>query len=608
MHFRSHKVVLLALSTIVIMVGIYTTINYLHPTTDDNSNAMTYSNNADVSFTFAPTLSIGLSANNLTIDNLVPGTTSTSNTVTVTVSSNTPYGYVLSAGVGSTEPTDPYYNTSDLVHDNTTTEVPTANKFTSIPTSASLSSLTTDNTWGYSTSTNGGTSWSTYSGHSHKVTKPLLDISAAAQPSTIDFKIAARSATTQASGTYNNVITFYAVGKPEPHYLYEEVAKMSKGTQTAGDLQAEITKDNSGVYEYNNGLFGASSDASNANKIYYYRGIIDDSFADSSFDGYNIGSSGDGILYPNYVILTTNGTKSNSDTCWRITRTTGSGGIKMLYNGKWTGTTCANVFSGSSIGDATFNDVASYETAKVLSGYTYDSNYAVDRSWMEATISDLFGTNNSNSNTTNSTIKSFVEQWYDENLLIYTKKLEPGAGYCTDRSMLEFDSEELLSESTLVKVTTGHNLFYIFGAYPRNYTSTSPPTLRCAQFSKNNVSVNRSKVDLYTTEGTSHGNGQLSRPLALLTADEATFAGAKGYHDSIIENKSIFISANRNFWLLSPAGSLNSATVFIIDKDRMFAGGVGSPRPVRPVISLVPGTQYISGSGTAADPWVVTAL
>ena len=243
MYFRSHKVVLLALSTIVIIVGIYTAINYLHPTADDDSNAMTYSSNTDVSFTFAPTLSIDLSTDSLTIDNLVPGTTSDSNSVRVTVSSNTPYGYVLSAGVGSTVSSDPYYNTSDLVHDNSTTQVPTANKFTSISTSASLSSLTTDNTWGYSTSTDGGTSWSTYSGLSHAETKPLLDVSNPATPSTIDFKIAARSASTQASGTYNNVITFYAVGKPRPLYMQETEAIKAKLKNVGDELQAIDQRD-----------------------------------------------------------------------------------------------------------------------------------------------------------------------------------------------------------------------------------------------------------------------------------------------------------------------------------------------------------------------------
>ena len=208
-----------------------------------DANALEYQTQADVSFTFAPTLSIGLSTNSLTIDNLVPGTTNDSNTVTVTVSSNTPYGYVLSAGVGSTVSTDPYYNTSDLVHDNSTTQVPTTNKFSSIATSASLPTLDTDNTWGYSTSTDGGTSWSTYSGLSHTETKPLLDISAAAQPSTIDFKIAARSSTTQASGTYNNVITFYAVGKPAPLYMQDTEAIKLQLKNTGDELQAIDQRD-----------------------------------------------------------------------------------------------------------------------------------------------------------------------------------------------------------------------------------------------------------------------------------------------------------------------------------------------------------------------------
>ena len=221
MKFRNSNALLATFIITLLAVGIYTTANYLFPTIDDDSSALTYGSSTNVSFTFNPKLSIATSTDSLTIDNLVPGNTSDSNTVSVTVSSNTPYGYVLSAGVGSTVSTDPYYNTSDLVHDNTTTQVPTTNKFTSISTSASLESLDADNTWGYSTSTDGGTSWSTYSGLSYTATKPLLDISDPATPSTIDFKIAARSASTQASGTYNNVITFYAVGKPAPAYMQE---------------------------------------------------------------------------------------------------------------------------------------------------------------------------------------------------------------------------------------------------------------------------------------------------------------------------------------------------------------------------------------------------
>ncbi len=231
----------LATATICSLAGIISTATIIGAATSSiSTSALSYSTSSDVSFTFAPTLSIGLSTDSLTIDNLVPGTTSDSNKVSVTVSSNTPYGYVLSAGVGSNDTTSPYYNTPSLTHENTTI----SNVFSSVDTNASLDSLDTDNTWGYSTSTNGGTSWSTYSGLSNTTTKPLLDISDPATPSTIDFKIAARSATTQASGTYNNVITFYAVGKPKPpDYMQEPEIIKTKLKNVGDELQAIDQRD-----------------------------------------------------------------------------------------------------------------------------------------------------------------------------------------------------------------------------------------------------------------------------------------------------------------------------------------------------------------------------
>ena len=164
------------------------------------TSALLYQSNVGIGFAFNPTLSVSISPSNLVIDSLTPSITADSNAITVSVATNAAYGYTLSAIMNG--------NNSNLTHTNGT------NVFSSIDTDSSLPSLTTDNTWGYSTSTDDGTTWSTYSGLSHTTTKPLLDISDPATPSSIDFKIAARSSTTQASGAYNNVITFYAVGKP----------------------------------------------------------------------------------------------------------------------------------------------------------------------------------------------------------------------------------------------------------------------------------------------------------------------------------------------------------------------------------------------------------
>ena len=587
----------------ILGIGIYNAANIANIS---NANALSYSTSKDISFTFAPTLSIGLSTDSLTIDNLVPGTTSDSNKVSVTVSSNTPYGYVLSAGVGSTVSTDPYYNTSDLVHDNSATQVPTTNKFSSIATTASLESLNTDNTWGYSTSIDGGTSWSTYSGLSNTATKPLLDVSDPATPSTIDFRIAARSAATQASGTYNNVITFYVVGKPEPVVLYDEVAKMSKGTQTATDLQAVITsptsrdyhKDtsNSGVYEYNSAVFGESSDASNVNKIYYYRGVLEPAMDQGSY-----GSDGKATTYPNYVRL-------GNDTCWRIVRTTGSGGVKMVYNGTWTGATCANKQYNAQVSVQKFASQGSSQQSTTwarnihYAGYTF--NDSVTDSTTNTSVDIVFGNDaNPSLNNTRSNIKVYIEDaWYANNMTDYTNILEPSAGYCNDRTTYSNDTTSTFQ--TIIAPYVNSDIITYFGAYGRNRNATNAgktPLLACP----------RSTVDLYRYVADSTGVGnELKYPAALLTADEASFAGS-GRSGSSFNAKSYLISG-RNFWLLSPGMRKVITSEFTL----LFSGQLsydrvddrnGSSYGVRPAISLKPGTTVASGSGTAIDPWVVPA-
>ena len=589
----------------ILGIGIYSATNM---TNISDASALSYSTSEDISFTFAPTLSIGLSTDNLTIDNLVPGTTSDSNAVTVTVASNTPYGYVLSAGVGSTESTDPYYNTSDLVHDNTTTTVPTTNKFSSIATSASLQTLDTDNTWGYSTSTDGGTSWSTYSGLSHTTTKPLLDISDPATPSTIDFKIAARSASTQASGTYNNVITFYAVGKPEPRYLYEEVAKMSKGTQTLADLRTTIAaptgKDyredtsNSGVYEYNSAVFGESSDASNANKIYYYRGVLE-----PEEDQGQYGSDGQATTYPNYV-------KLGNNTCWRIVRTTGSGGVKMIYNGTWTGTTCANSGTSAQVATQAFADKGTSRSTGYwflnihYVGYTY--NNAVTDSWSDIAVDTVFGNNSDLSlNNTRSNIKTYIEDtWYANNMTDHTDELEPSAGYCSDRTVF---SDYWNVTPILAVPPIGYSEDVYFGADVRNraYTSNATTSLNCP----------RGEVDLYhyTTNSTGISN-ELKFPVALVTADELNLAGSGGYYTSYYTptfNVKSFMDTGSNFWTLTPSmrrGYGQSLVGFCLRSNgELSKCNVTMESGIRPSISLKPGTEYASGSGTATDPWIIPA-
>ena len=176
----------------------------------DNSSALTYSSNAEVGFTFNPTISLNLSGD-LLINNLSPGSVSDSNTINVNVSTNASQGYVLTATSGTST------TNTDLVN-----QTNSAYKFSSIATNASLSNLTTDNTWGFSYSEDSGTNWSNYSGlpldnnDEGATGKQLISTINPADNRTLQFKIAAKASSSQAAGTYQNTINFYAVANPDP--------------------------------------------------------------------------------------------------------------------------------------------------------------------------------------------------------------------------------------------------------------------------------------------------------------------------------------------------------------------------------------------------------
>ena len=423
----------------------------------------------------------------------------------------------------------------------------------------------------------------------------------------------------------NTTLNLYAYWKVLPT-LYEAVAAMSKGKQTndtndTTGIQAAIriptsadrTQDtsNSGVYEYDSdpNAFGPASDASNTSKIYYYRGVLENSVG-------SYGSDGSAVTYPNYVILQSGSSKATTDTCWRIVRTTGSGGVKMIYNGKWTGSTCANVQTNAQVTTSAFNGGSATNKQMVRVGYTYNSTYATNTA-KSGTIAQIFGTNSTSSvNNTRSTIKEYIEDtWYASNMTAYTRILEPSAGYCNDRTMNTTTgwTTPLTEDSTIAATYGASGLqVYYFGAYIRNMNSAQKPSLTCAKYSN----VDRSTVDLYRYNGTNNAAGSttanyLKYPAALLTTDELSFAGSGSsasngspYHDNS------FLRSGSNFWLLSPyhRGSNGFAYEFYLAS----SGGlnlnyVSNSRGVRPAISLKPGTTAASGTGIATDPWVVTA-
>ncbi len=558
----------------------------------NDAGALDYQSNVGVGFTFNPTISVSLSDSDLTIDGLIPGGgAADSNVITVDVSTNTAYGYTLTSTVGASNTTRNLVNSVD----NTKT-------FASIDFGSGLASLTTDNTWGYSYSSDNGTTWANYSGlplygdSTHVTT--LIDTDDAADSGSIKFKIAAKAGETQASGAYTNVVNFYAVTKLEPHYLYDEVQKLSKGTLTANNvnLSDAITQANSGVYEYSAGTYGASSDTSDAYTIYFYRGILDKTTT-------SYGSDGLSDAYPNYV-------KLKNNTCWRIVRTTGSGGVKMIYNGTYKNNTCANNTGNAQISTAPFNTGSwsnytglQYQNMHAV-GYTYSN---VPASTTTATsLSTLLGAtgDDTTTNENSSIIKQYIETWYAANMTgtnNYTSRLEKSAGYCNDRTVyydgLYGVNNKLAESTTVIPYGTRGMAFYRFGAYARNLSTSQNITLGCP----------RGKVDLYSTT-TDTGNGQLTYPITLLTADEAAFAGSGRSEGGTTYSANSYLRSGDAFWLLSPLTRDSDGVTggfFLNSNGYLVSNYVGGSYGVRPAISLISGTQVVAGTGIATDPWTI---
>lgn len=669
-------------------------------------SALTYQQEIGVNFTFNEALRLTLSAADIHIYNLAPGTVSDSNIINVNVATNSVSGYTLTATVGN----NTTYNTRNLVHSNTSLSDNFASiDYTSSPTITSNTNLDTDK-WAFSFSTDNGTNWSNYNGlplysdtNNVAVLKESNGPAATEAGDIIKFKIAAKASANKPSGDYNNVINFNLAAKVLPQYtvvfnandgsgtmpnqtifrdeatmlapnsftpptgkifggwntaangsgtsytdqqsvtnlaadgatitlyaqwdsnacngheteLYCLVAAMSKGTQTAADLQAVITKptssnpttdtSNSGVYEYNSSVFGTASDASNTYPIYYYRGILDSNLDDTSSSSY--GSNGDGAYYPNYVKL--------GNTCWRIVRTTGSGGVKMIYNGFYSsGTTansCANAQSNAQITTRAFGSQGASAQSTWYNnisrvGYTY--NAAVDDSTTTTSVDTVFG-NNSNYTTTNTTdsyIKDYIENtWFTSanGISAYESILEPSAGYCNDRTAFS-DNAGSTALTTIPPYATSSDYMY-FGSYSRNYYAGGKLSLTCPS--------SRNTVDLYTTASATNGNKQLAKPVALLTSDEVALSGSGASGRTAATNYSSnysyssFLRSGSTFWLLSPRSCTGGiAYEFVLHSvGYLNSYGVGSANGVRPAISLTSGTTPSSGSGTATDPWVVAA-
>ena len=384
---------------------------------------------------------------------------------------------------------------------------------------------------------------------------------------------------------------------------------------------------------YDTSMVGMYADEDNDGKTYYYRGSV----------------SGNYVKFAGFY--------------WRVIRVNGDGTVRLIYDGKnphangesssdrQVGTQVFNSYvndntyvgymyadpsnfveTNSGSASFTYNSGLS-ATSKYYFGtsYTLDKNgrgYKVSGDLVQGTIAQdkvgyytCFSTNKdetcqrlyytvrynsstsmnvsvlgygttskeqSQSNDVNSTMKNYLENWYKNNLNSYTDKLSDSTIFCNNRT-------------TSTKVSgTNNNAGYginptIYG-YERfiNYANQGKlgPTLNCSL--NDSFSVNDTK-----------GNGKLTYPVGLITADEAMMAG--GINGSA--NTLYYLYTGQYYWTMSPSDFLGW---FIAGEARVASSGELGRNDtwygygVRPVVNLDSDNLTFTGNGTMQDPYVIS--
>ena len=246
---------------------------------------------------------------------------------------------------------------------------------------------------------------------------------------------------------------------------------------------------------------------------------------------------------------------------WRIIRINGDGTIRMIYAGTSAHANGYDDFGTDdmSIGTSAFN--SSYNDNTYV-GYMYGtagaSTYA-----------------NTHSNTTNSTIKTKLDSWYDTNIVnTGNEKYIADAIYCNDRSV---------SSGTGIGTTAT-----TYAAKTRG--DNGQPTLKCTN--------NSDKF----TKSTTIGNGKLTKMIGLITTDEVMYAGGKAGTN----NQEYYLYSGQWYWTMAPYSFASgiAGVNYVNDLGILSYGYVDDTPAVRPVVSLK--SDAISGgSGTAASPFLV---
>ena len=354
----------------------------------------------------------------------------------------------------------------------------------------------------------------------------------------------------------------------------------SMTTLTSTDFATATTASDKGMYKAHDDL-GMS---------YYFRGAVDNNWVKYgkytkdtyyTYDGdynYSLVSSCDGLAKC-YKIAS-----KGDDMYWRIIRINGDNSIRMIYAGTYAPDANTKVtLTESGNFDDDGNPIGGQKTAVGYSMFNQNDDSAEYVGYMYE-IGKQHGTIQS------SDIKTYLEDWYAN----YTDLNKTGTKitdqiYCNDRTASTSDVAYSTTNYTTLTSWNSTGTYY-YGAYGRVWNSPVSPNYKCPVAS-----------DKFTTT-TAKGNGKLSYPVGLISADEITFAGLPAGKT----NNSFYLYTGDYYWTGSPGMFYNgiSYELYAYDGGYLLDDGVTGNFGVRGVVSLSSESKLL-GSGTYNDVYTI---
>lgn len=402
--------------------------------------------------------------------------------------------------------------------------------------------------------------------------------------------------------------------------LYETIAEQSVldnmpskyVTSSAGINFSKISSDANGK-----GVYTVSSTIGEEHPIYYYRGAVDNN----------------NVIFGNF--------------CWKIVRTTETGGVKLIYNGVPNNGACNNTGTNSQIGTSSFNSQAS-------NGYMYGSVYTSNKKGMSSK-SYKYGNDVTYENGVYKLVDTMDRSDWGSDYKALTSKYHytcmNETGECSTISYIYYVNsnygtyysyyinliggesvEDALEEmrtntnNSTVKTTIDNWYKINMTDYTRNLEDTvwcnDRSSTEVNGWSKDGDVTQHLRYSTYTRTFSTHqlslacpnkndsftvneenGNGALIYPVGLLTGDEVIYAGGIG---GGTDNKRYYLYTGKAYLTLSPHKFLPYVNCFAVGVNGYLGtSDVASSTGVRPVVSLQPNTQYIDGNGTVNNPYII---